>query len=187
MADTVQRGPRDIAIVTFGEARPELLDALRSSLFSTAETSARSDALILVVGALRTTGDAAVEAAQIERTLETLFLETKGFTSRDGSLLSNQNLAFIIDDEAAMGDPSRIADSTLAGAILSFARSLSLELRRVDTSVATFMTATIERNGVEQPDDAVGDRIAAAIDEGIETTGREDFLGRSVELGRIRP
>ena len=106
------------------------------------------------------------------------------------ALRSGLSITIAVDSEAALGDPARVIDSINADALLSFARSLSLEMKRRDNTVNVVMTDTIDREDsalTGHDDRAVAARLKSLIDEGTESTGQELYLGAATHLGRLRP
>ena len=182
------RGGRSVTLLTSGTIRDELLVAVTSTLSLPSEPTGRGDALLVVLGALDLAAGMSVDDAQaIEDVLAGVAGEIRTFVSDDGTLRADQAVVFVIDDEASLGTTARVADAVVAESAISFARALSIELRRAGTHVSVVMTAVIERAEIDQVDAVVAARIASTLDEGIETSGREDFVGRPAQLGRLRP
>lgn len=176
-----------IEIAEWGAVRPALIAAVRAAADGYPFNPERGTRLLVFIGAMERPRAMRIEDADaIESVGREVFRRVRGFVSADGNLRQSLTVVFVLDDAAAMGDPQRPLDSTIAGSVLSFARALALECRRADGHVSTIMTATIDREG-EHPDRAVAKRIVTTADEGVETTGSEDFVGQAVQLGRIRP
>lgn len=82
---------------------------------------------------------------------------------------------------AAMGDPDRPMDSAVVGALISFVRSVAIELRKSGGSANTVL---FEKSVSDRKCEAL---INVLINEPRMATGQEIFVTDGLDLGRLHP
>lgn len=184
--------------VRVGLVRPLLGDAIDAELVGQSNRSGcdQADGLVMIVGAVEPTKDGdpagalSEGAGQVGDIVSSVFLQIQDAVR--GATGQRLCIVLVVDSEAALGDPERVADSTTAAALISLARSLAPELKDREFPVHVVFTDTIARDhSTDRPprvsDAFVARRVSALVDEGIESTGQEIFLGDSPQLERMRP
>ena len=184
--------------VRVGLVRPSLADATDAELVGRSNRLGcdQADALVIIVGAVDATQDGdparalSESAGRVGDAVSSVFLQIQDAVR--GATGQRLYVVLVVDSEAALGAPERVADSTAAAALISLARSLAPELKDRGFPVHVVFTNTVARDDSTDrppglPDAFVARRVTALVDEGIESTGQEIFLGDSPQLERMRP
>lgn len=173
----------------FGNVRGTFAEALRE----TATNLHRDSFLFTVVGSVaeKPSSDAANDLTQHTEAsgqmIGQIFDTVQAFVTDGEDLLAKKDIVFIIDDKSALGDPSRPSDSSIANAIISYGRALTLEFARRSSTVTTILTSTIERVDTDVSDTAVLNQLRTIANEGVTSRGQEIFVGSTPNLGRQTP
>lgn len=93
----------------------------------------------------------------------------------------NGRLVIAAPAHAALGDPDRPLDSAVVGALISFVRSVAIELRKSNGSANTVL---FEQNVSES---GCAEVIRTLITSTRTATGQEIFVTDGLDLGRLHP
>ena len=186
--------PPPVDVVVIGAVRDDVLASTRAALATLdASSRDRGPALVLVVGSVENPDPGENHTLEstdaVEAALLTACDAMRRLSNQGEKVVTQANVVAILDDDAALGDPSRVMDSVLAGSLVSWLRACTLELTRGGTAVTTLFTPTAPAQPAGVGGEAVGlsAHIARALTEESSATGQACFVGDGRQIGRLLP